>query len=76
MKITINSDPADIILDTEKNVGDVLAGLESWLSGSGCRISGLSINGETATSSSLDEAFVRDLQGIETFEIRSHDPAP
>ena len=50
-------------------MGDVLAGLESWLSGSGCRISGVTINGETATSSSLDEAFVRDLQGIETLDI-------
>ena len=45
MDISINGRPANIILETEKNVGDILSGLEQWLAGSGNRLSGLTIDG-------------------------------
>ena len=46
MKIQINGTDADIRPETEKNVGEVLCALEAWLTNSGFRLSGLSIDGE------------------------------
>jgi hypothetical protein len=71
MTITINKKPADIILETEKNVGDVLAGLDDWLKGSGYRLSGLEIDGETAPSDSLEVIFGRELANIQTLDIQT-----
>ncbi|MDR1099637.1 MAG: hypothetical protein LBL28_04075 [Treponema sp.] len=71
MTITINGKPADIILETEKNVGDILAGLDNWLQGSGYRLSGLEIDGETAPSGSLEVIFDRELANIKTLDIRT-----
>jgi hypothetical protein len=71
MNITINGNPADIVLEAEKNVGDILAGLDGWLNGSGHRLSGLGIDGETADSASLEALFDRELAGIHTLDIRT-----
>jgi hypothetical protein len=71
MNITINGKPADIILEAEKNVGDVLAGLNGWFYGSGYRLSGLEIDGETADSASLETFFDRDLAKIRTLDVRT-----
>jgi hypothetical protein len=46
MEISINGKPADITLEDEKIVGDILSGLDRWFSGTGSRLSGLSVNGE------------------------------
>jgi hypothetical protein len=71
MNITINGKPADITLEAEKNVGDVLAGLNGWLYGSGHRLSGLGIDGETADSASLESFFDRELAKIRTLDVRT-----
>ena len=70
MEIYINGKPADIILETEKNVGDILTGLEQWLTGSGNRLSGLIINGSDTGISGLDKAKERELEGIDNLDIR------
>jgi hypothetical protein len=71
MKITIDGKPADIILEKEKNLGDVLGGIGDWLAGSGYSLSGLRINGEALGASSLNDAFSRSLDGIETLDIET-----
>jgi hypothetical protein len=70
MKISINEQPADIILESEKTVGELLSGLEEWLQGSGNRISGLQINGQTVNLLSFTEAFERSLESIESIDIK------
>jgi hypothetical protein len=69
MKIRINGADADIQLETEQNVGDILCGLDSWLTGSGYRLSGLAINGETAGAGSMEACFGRNIDAIETLDI-------
>jgi hypothetical protein len=71
MNITINGKPADITLEAEKNVGQVLAGLDNWLSGSGHRLSGIVIDGEAVGSGSLADVFCRELDRVGTLDIRT-----
>ncbi|MDR2797787.1 MAG: hypothetical protein LBB80_05540 [Treponema sp.] len=69
MDIFINEQPAGITLESEKTLGEVLAGIEAWLGGSENRISGLRINGSIITGASLAEVFEQDLQDIARLDI-------
>jgi hypothetical protein len=69
MEISINGSPADITLETEKTIGDILSGLDHWLEGSGGRLSGLVIDGQKISSGSFDETFSRNLDGICSMDI-------
>jgi hypothetical protein len=69
MEISINSSPADITLETEKTVGDILSGLDLWLEGTGGRLSGLLIDGRKVDLPELDEVFGRGLDGIGSLDI-------
>jgi hypothetical protein len=69
MDITINGSPADITLEAEKNVGDVLSAINDWLSGSGNRLSGLSIDGEEVGSDIFAEAFNREIKDIASLNL-------
>ncbi|MHB9292637.1 hypothetical protein Holit_01738 [Hollandina sp. SP2] len=69
MDIFINEQPAGITLESEKTLGEVLAGIEAWLGGSENRISGLRINGSIITGEFLDETFEKDLKDIERLDI-------
>jgi hypothetical protein len=71
MNITINGKPADITLEGEKTVGEVLAGLNGWLDGSGFRLSGLEIDGTPADSLSLGAFFDRELADIQNLDIKT-----
>jgi hypothetical protein len=71
VNITINGKQADITIERERTVGEVLAGLESWLSGSGHRLSGLTVDGETADARSLDGLFDRELSTVTAMDIRT-----
>jgi hypothetical protein len=64
MDITINGKNADITLENEKTLGEVLAGLETWLRDSGHRLSGLEVDGEKADALSLERFFNREVAGI------------
>jgi len=68
MDISINDRPADITLDTEKNLGDVLSGIEQWISASGNRIRAVSVNGMDL-GDSLSEAFSKDIREIDKLDI-------
>jgi hypothetical protein len=69
MDIFINEQPAGITLESEKTLGEVLAGIEAWLGGSENRISGLRVDGSVITGEFLAEAFEKDLNSIERLDI-------
>ncbi|WP_010255557.1 hypothetical protein [Treponema primitia] len=71
MVITIDGKPADIVLEKEKNIGELLGGIGDWLAGSGYSLSGLSINGELINAASINDAFDRPLEGIKVLDIRT-----
>jgi hypothetical protein len=71
MNITIDGKQADITLEHEKTLGDLLSALEDWLRGSGYRLSGVRVNGETAGEASLDDFFNRDLSTVETLDLKT-----
>jgi len=70
MEILINGNPADITLDTEKNLGEVLSGLELWISSSGHRIYEVRLNGKEIPVDTLNEIFDKELSEIKKLEIK------
>ncbi|MDR3247438.1 MAG: hypothetical protein LBT39_01515 [Treponema sp.] len=71
MNITIDGKRADITLENEQTIGDVLAGLENWMRGSGHRLSGMEVDGETVDVLSLDRFFNREIAGVKALDIRT-----
>lgn len=69
MVILINDKPADITLDTEKTIGDVLSGIEQWLSPLGNRIQGIAIDGVKISSDDLGGVFEREIKSTGRLEI-------
>jgi hypothetical protein len=71
MEIKINGQKADITTDTEKSIGEVMAGLEDWLAKSRHRLSGFAIDGGNVSceGSSIEEAFSRDIGSVNTLDI-------
>jgi len=69
MTIKINGKPLDFSLDNEKTLGEVLASLEQWLSGSGHRLSEINIDGKAAGASMLEELFDKDVKQINNLDI-------
>jgi hypothetical protein len=69
MNIYINGKTADITLETEKTIGDLLSGIEDWLHGLGCRINGLEIDGEAVTGADIALVFGKELEGIGAVNI-------
>jgi hypothetical protein len=70
MDIRINGEAVDVTLESEQTLGAILSGIESWLGSSEFRVNGLEIDGETIPGNDLPNAFYRDLQGIQTIDIR------
>ncbi|MDR2027962.1 MAG: hypothetical protein LBP93_00340 [Treponema sp.] len=71
MDIRINGNPADITLETEQTLGEILSGIEDWLGPSGYALSGLRINGAPVGAASIAEAFSRNLRDIESLEVET-----
>ena len=69
MNICINDQPADITLDTEKTLGDVLSGIEYWISSTGSRIREISVDGQVLADDALCGAFDRDVKDIKKLDI-------
>ncbi|MDR1931086.1 MAG: hypothetical protein LBQ44_10740 [Treponema sp.] len=70
-KITINGDPADITLETEKTVGELLSGIDAWLSGSGVFISGLELDGKNYGAPAMDDAFKLSLDEVGYVNVKT-----
>ncbi|MDR3168051.1 MAG: hypothetical protein LBT93_08910 [Treponema sp.] len=71
MEITINGKAADITLESEKNLGDFLTGIEQWLERGGHRISGIRLDGEDITADALAGSLDRNLRDIKTIAIKT-----
>ncbi|MDR0878268.1 MAG: hypothetical protein LBN21_09455 [Treponema sp.] len=71
MNITINGKAADITLESEKTIGDILAALGDWLENSGFRLSGIDVDGQTIFSDVLEDAFDTDVSGVDNLDIRT-----
>ncbi|MCL1928359.1 MAG: hypothetical protein FWG07_06175 [Treponema sp.] len=71
MNIKINGKPADITLENEKTIGEVLAGIHQWLEGLGFSVSGLEIDGKSYGSLSLDAAMALSIDGISDIDIKT-----
>ena len=69
MEIIINNNPIDITLDTEKTLGEVLSGLELWISSTGNRIQGINIDGKDIPSEDLNTVFENDIKNIKKLNI-------
>ena len=69
MIIFINDAPAKITLDNEKTLGDVMAGIENWISPSGNRILKICANGMEISGDDLSEAFDMQVEDIEKLDI-------
>jgi len=69
MKIRINGADADIRPETEKTVGEILSALETWLEGTGHRLSGLGLDGTAVTSDSMEVCFGRNIDTVDVLDI-------
>ena len=69
MNILINGKAANITLDTEKTLGDVLSGIEHWISSTGNRIREIIADGEILDADTLAASFDRDINEIEKLDI-------
>jgi hypothetical protein len=69
MKIRINGADADIQLETEKTVGEVLSALDAWITGTGHRLSGLGIDGLAVNTDSMETCFGKPVDTVDTLDI-------
>ncbi|MDR2072984.1 MAG: hypothetical protein LBP60_06100 [Spirochaetaceae bacterium] len=69
MEIHINGKKANIVLESETNLGEVLTGIYTWLGNSGLFISGLEVDGTVYDSHSMERAFNLPLAGISAVNI-------
>jgi len=72
MEIKLNDKKLDVSLDNENSLGEVLAGLEQWLTNAGHRISELNIDGSTVSASMIEDIFNKEIKDIKTLEIRTN----
>jgi len=69
MNIYINEKPADISLETEKTIGEVISGIEQWLSSSGSRIRKINLDNKDISVEALGSAFSISINDIEKLDI-------
>jgi hypothetical protein len=69
MVIYINEKPADITLDTEKNLGDVMSGIELWIAPSGSRIKKIHVDDKDISTDALGEAFSINVAEINKLDV-------
>jgi hypothetical protein len=69
MKIRINDQEADVTLENEKTLGEVITNMAQWFESSGHRLSGVSVDGEPVHHSSLNGLFIREITGVELLEL-------
>jgi hypothetical protein len=71
MEITIDGKAADITLESEKNLGDLLGGLEQWLEGGGRRLRGVRLDGRDISADALAGFLDQNLQEIKTVAVKT-----
>lgn len=69
--VTINGKEADITLESEKTLGDLLRGFDLWLRESGRFLSGVEIDGAAYGSAALDAELDRELATISRVGLKT-----
>lgn len=69
MQVTINGNSTDLVIETEKNLGELLANLELWLEDRGFSVSGISVNGDSISAEGLEQLYNLDLASINTLDV-------
>jgi hypothetical protein len=69
MNIFINEKPAEIALDTEKTLADVMTGIELWISPTGNRIQRICVDDRDIAGDALAEAFALDIKDIGKLDV-------
>jgi len=69
MKIRINGQEADITLENEKTLGEIITNMIQWLESSGHRLSGISVDGSPVHYSSLNDIFPKEIACVETLDL-------
>lgn len=72
MNLTINGKVTDITIENEKTIGELLSGLEQWVSDSGHRIAELNIDGQDISASMLEDVFLKDLNTVKALDVRTY----
>ncbi|MDR2344038.1 MAG: hypothetical protein LBD86_05855, partial [Spirochaetaceae bacterium] len=67
----IDGNVADIKFENEKNLGDVLAGIERWVDGSGFCLSRINIDGVEAETSDMTALFDAEIRDTKTLLIET-----
>jgi hypothetical protein len=71
MQVTINGSITDLVVETEKTLGELLANLELWLENRGFSVSGLAVNGSSVGAESLEQLYSLDLAEISKLDIQA-----
>jgi len=69
MNIFINDAKAEIALDEEKTLGDVMAGIEAWISPTGNRIQRVLTNGKEIPADVLSDSFNTPIEDIKRLDV-------
>ena len=69
MEIYLNGKPADITLDSEETLGDVLSGIDQWISQTGNRIAAVNVDGINVAVEALDIVFSKEIKTVKKLEI-------
>ena len=69
MDIFLNGKTADITLDTEKNLGEVISGIEQWIAPSGSRIKKICVNDKDVPEDELTRAFQINIGDVGKLDI-------
>lgn len=71
MNFTINGQTANITLEQEETVGELLSGFEQWLQQSDQILSGIIVDGEKIDSESISEIFLKKLDEVNTIDFKT-----
>lgn len=71
MQVTINGNITDLVVETEKTLGELLANLELWLENRGFSVSGLSVNGSFVGATALEAVYSLDLAQVDKLDIQA-----
>ena len=71
MEIYINENKADITLDTEKILNDVLTGIENEITNSGAKIISINVDGENLNSKNFDDFAQKNIDEVNELRISS-----
>jgi len=72
MEIKLNNKTLDVNLEKENTLGEILAGLEQWLSSSGHRIVELNIDGKPVNASMMETIFSKEIKDIAIIDIHTN----